>query len=294
MKDTEPRKTPPWEEAAVYAAGAAAGVMAVLAARRLYLGAPTIYTIVMENHSASQVLFGGAMPFLLRLAESYGRASDYRSRINPSLPNYLEMTSGDTWGVRDDGYHSLGVDNVFWQMDRAGVRWMAYAESMGAPCRTSSSGLYASRHNPAVYYRSVTDDRASCDARVVDMSRMWGDLERGPRSRYVWITPNLVNDAHDGTLAQGDAWLSEVVPRLMASHGYRAGGAIFVLFDEGGGGRDPSLLPAVVVSERLRARPLVDPTPYGHRSYLAAVQDLLGLPRLPGTVGVSSMATMFR
>lgn len=283
-----------WGDFVYYALGAVAGLAAVAVARRVALGSPTVYTIVMENHSASQVLFEDKMPFLAGLASSYGRATNYRSAVHPSLPNYLEMTSGDTWGVRDSGYRELDVDNVFAQMDRAGVRWSAYAESMGDPCRTSSSGLYASRHNPAVYYRSVVADRPLCASRVVDMSLMWGQIERGPRPGFVWITPNLVNSAHDGTLAQGDAWLSDVVPRLMASPGYRAGGVIFILFDEGGGGRDPTLLPAVVVSERLRSRPLADPTPYGHRSYLAAVQDILGLPRLPGTQGVASMASMLR
>lgn len=282
-------------DALAVAAGATLGLGLVAAAAYALRGRGTVFTIVMENHSASQVIGPDAMPYLNSLAAGYGHATDYRSRLRPSLPNYLVMTSGRDWGVRDDAYHLIdGDENVFAQMDRAGVPWRAYAESMGAPCRTSSSGLYASRHNPAVYYRSVVGDRASCSSRVLDLSAMWSEVGSGSPPRYVWITPNLVSDAHDGTLAQGDAWLASVVPWIMGTRAYRSGGVIFILFDEGGGGADPTRLPAVVVSERLRSRPLADPTPYGHASYLAAVQDFLGLPRLPGTAGVASMAAMLR
>ena len=45
-----------------------------------------------------------------------------------------------------------------------------------------------------------------------------------------WITPNLINDAHDGTLAYADAWL----PVLMSGPDWRAGRlVIVVVFDEG-------------------------------------------------------------
>jgi len=257
-------------------------------------GAGTIFTIVMENHSASQIFGNPDCPFMNQLAQQYGVATNFRSSTHPSLPNYLVMTSGSTQGVGDDGYHLIsGTDNIFAQMDDAGIAWRAYAESMPRPCATSDTQLYASRHNPAVYYQSVVQG-GSCTDRVVDMSTLWGDLSSNA-VRYAWITPNIINDMHDGSPAQADAWLQQVVPSIQASPGYQQGGVIFILWDEGdesGRATDPDLLPAIVVSERLRSRPLVDSTAYDHRSYLAAVQDLLGLPRLPATANVNSMAAM--
>lgn len=277
-----------------YLLGAIGGVALAALAWRITRARPTLFTILLENHSASQVDGENEMPFLSNMAARYAVASDYRTHLSPSLPNYLELTSGQSWGVRDDGYHLIrGRDNLFAQMDASGVPWRAYAESMGRPCRTGSGGLYASRHNPAVYYESVVGDAAACASKVVDLDRLWADLDTADL-RYVWITPNLISDAHDGSLAQCDAWLARVVPRIMSSPGYRAGGSIFILFDEGGGGADSSRLQAVVISDRLRSAPLVDSTPYTHRSYLAAVQDLLGLPRLASTAGVASMSSMFR
>lgn len=260
-------------------------------------GKPTYFTILLENHSAAQILGGGAragMPYLDQLANAYGNATNYHNgNVHPSLPNYLLLTSGQTWGITDDSYHLVrdrGA-NLFAQLSAAGIPWRAYAESMGQPCRTSDGTLYASRHNPAVYYDSIVGNRPLCTQNVVDLTNLWSDLA-ADSVRYAWITPNLVSDVHDGTKAQGDAWLRTVIPRIMASAGYHNGGAIFILFDESDTGSD--LLPAVVISDRLRTHPMVDTTPYTHRSYLAGMQDLLGLPRLPSTVGVTSMAGMLR
>jgi hypothetical protein len=48
------------------------------------------------------------------------------------------------------------------------------------------------------------------------------------------ITPNLLHDGHDGTLAQADAWLRGWVPVLMSGPDWRSGRlAIVVVFDEG-------------------------------------------------------------
>ncbi len=77
---------------------------------------------------------------------------------------------------------------------------------------------------------------------------------------------------------------------LQNAPGYRAGGAIFVLFDESRREGHPRALPALIVSEKLRgAGP--DTQAYTHLNYLATVQDLLGLPRLPGTASAASWAS---
>ena len=91
---------------------------------------------------------------------------------------------------------------------------------------------YAARHNPFVYFTSLTStDRAARPRR-----RAWAADERpGARSRrrrnLSYITPNLCNDAHDspcvdgrpGGLATADAWLKTWVPKILASPAYQAG-----------------------------------------------------------------------
>ena len=57
--------------------------------------------------------------------------------------------------------------------------------------------------------------------------------------KYVFITPNLDDDMHDGSIAQGDAWLAQQVPKIMATDAYKHSGVIFLLWDEGSGTLGP-------------------------------------------------------
>jgi hypothetical protein len=55
-----------------------------------------VLTIVEENHGYDQML--AAMPNLKSLATRYGYATNYDALTHPSLPNYLELAAGPTFG----------------------------------------------------------------------------------------------------------------------------------------------------------------------------------------------------
>jgi len=55
-----------------------------------------VLTIVEENHGYDQMLAG--MPNLKSLATRYGYATNYDALTHPSLPNYLELAAGPTFG----------------------------------------------------------------------------------------------------------------------------------------------------------------------------------------------------
>lgn len=258
----------------------------------------TIFTIVLENHDADVL---SEMPYLQGLADEHASADAYFADHHPSLPNYLQMISGTDQGVADDegpDKHQLDADNLAAQLDAADVPWRAYMEDMGEPCLMRDKGKYAVRHDPFVYFTSVTRDQASCREHIVDMDEhLTDDLARDER-RFMWITPNECNDMHDCDPGVADRWLSRVIPQLMESDGYKNGGVIFVLWDEGApdasyalGGKQS--IPAVVISDRLASRGHVSDVLYSHDSYLATVQDALGLPRLPSTEESTPMADFF-
>src|SRR5664279_1786470 len=52
--------------------------------------------VVEENHSHSSVLSG--MPYLASLADTYGQTRTYQAVADPSLPNYLAIIAGSTFG----------------------------------------------------------------------------------------------------------------------------------------------------------------------------------------------------
>lgn len=265
----------------------------------------TVFTIVFENHGAGAVL-DGTNPYITKLAERYATGDAYLANVHPSLPNYLMMTSGSAQGVGDDAEpakHPLaGTDNLGAQLDAANVPWRAYMEDMGEPCKMVNDGEYAVRHNPFVYYTSLTKDKASCEEHIVDMAdNLDADLADN-EYKFMWITPNLCNDMHDCPPSTSDEWLSRIIPKIMDSPGYRAGGAIFLLWDEGSTDASyvasyvfkvPQNVPFILVSEHLVSKGFQSNTTYGHDSYLATMEDLFGMPRLPTTVDSTPMADFF-
>jgi phosphatidylinositol-3-phosphatase len=259
----------------------------------------TVFTIVLENQNADDVLVP-SLPNLYALSETYGRADAYVSNHHPSLANYIEMTSGSTHGISNsnDPLSNIQIDgeeNLADQLEAAGVPWRAYMDNMGEPCRMTSDDPYGANHNPFVYYTSLTNDPERCRERVVDFEENFtADLASGAY-RYMWITPDRCNDMHDCPLEVGDAWLGRVVDQIMASAAYQDGGVIFILFDEGflRLGTAAANLATVVISPQLVSPHYVTDTSFNHRSYLATIEDIFELPRLPTTVDATPMNEFF-
>lgn len=94
-----------------------------------------IFIVIMENHGYGEIIGNPDAPFINQLAASYGVATDYVSVAHPSLPNYLALTGGDTFGITTDCADcfqqapNLVVDRIA----PSGRTWRAYMESMPAP-----------------------------------------------------------------------------------------------------------------------------------------------------------------
>lgn len=260
----------------------------------------TVFTIVFENENADDVLTP-AYPTFWELSRTHGRADAYVSYDHPSLANYIVLTSGTTHGIRtSDAPRTNPVqittpENLVTQLDDAGVPWRAYMDSMGEPCRLESSGHYGANHNPFVYYQSLTDDPEHCREHVVDFEEHFAEDLASNEYRYMWITPDNCNNMHDCDSSIGDAWLARVVAMITSSQAYLDGGVLFILFDEGYlrfGGAGANLA-TIVLSPRLVRPGFATDTRFDHRSYLATVEDIFGMPRLPTTVNAVPMSEFF-
>src|SRR6202011_3646526 len=83
--------------------------------------APHVMLIVEENRSESDVIGAPNAPYVNNLARRYGRATMAYGRSPPTLPNYLELVSGSTQGVSDDGTgYSFGSSTLVGQMQSRG------------------------------------------------------------------------------------------------------------------------------------------------------------------------------
>jgi len=244
----------------------------------------------MENASYDEIVGNPSARFLNQLAAECGLATNYSAITHPSLPNYLAATSGSDWGVADDNppaAHPLAHQSIFSQVAAAGLTWRSYDESMPTRCALSSSGRYAVKHNPAAYYTGI---RRACARWDVPLSEL--RLDRLPS--FAFVTPNLCDDMHDCSVSTGDAWLKRRVTRLLGSSAYASGTtALFITFDEGGGGsnRVATIVVSPTTPPGTKAR-----TAFDHYSLLKTTEQLLGISTYLGhanDVSTRSMRSAF-
>ena len=98
-------------------------------------------------------------------------------------------------------------------------------------------GNYTVRHHPAVYCTTLH----GCSGSDVAYSLLASDLAHNQLPAFSFITPNLIDDMNNGTVADGNKWLSSALPAILNSAGYRHGSTvIFITWDEGEGGGTPA------------------------------------------------------
>jgi hypothetical protein len=256
-------------------------------------------------------------------------------------PTFNDVTpataSSDGQVVGDGCVYPSSVNTIANQLTTAGLTWHGYMQDMGnTPSREATTcghpalgsadntqvatpnDMYATRHNPFVYFHSIIDNQAYCNANVVALTNLSADLQSvSTTPNLSYITPNLCNDGHDapcangqpGGLVQADNFLRTIVPEIMSSPAYRADGMLVITFDEAdtddasaccgeptgpnvtapgetgpGGGR----IGAVVLS-RYVTPGTVSNLPYNHYSLLRSMENIFGLSYL----GYADSATQF-
>ena len=266
--------------------------LAAAPARRMMDWGGTVFTIVMENKSASDIVGNKDAPYINQLIAQGALAAGYHDPfVHPSEPNYFWMMAGENFGVLDDddptSHHLDSKSHLADQIEAAGLTWKSYQEGMGASCGLQSHDRYAAKHDPFVYFDDINgwdgtafQPSARCNTHVVDYSQLDADLANHTVPSYVFITPNLDHDMHDGSIAQGDAWLAGQLPKLLASDAFENGGVLFLLWDEGSGGLSPGDDPPFIVLSPNGKTGYVSHVDYDTSAYLKTVENVLGVQSL--------------
>ena len=58
--------------------------------------------LLEENHGYSEIIGNPLAPFINSLTGQNGVATQYSAVSHPSLPNYLSLTGGSTFGITSD------------------------------------------------------------------------------------------------------------------------------------------------------------------------------------------------
>lgn len=204
-----------------------------------------VLVFIEENHSFTQMKAG--MPYTYSLATRYGHATKYYAVTHPSLPNYIAIASGSTYGIADDAYpasHKLAGKSVFDQAIDAGRTAKVYAQSMSGTCYLTTAGAYAVKHNPWAYF---TDGRTGCTTYDVPTTQLTTDATNGGLPNVGMVIPDLQHDAHDGTLATADTWFKTQMTSIFAGPDWKSGHlAVILTADEDDRNANNNVLAVVI------------------------------------------------
>jgi hypothetical protein len=149
--------------------------------------------------------------------------------------------------------------------------------------------LYAQKHNPFVYFDAIRLNRNRCEQNVVPLTELNADIESAQLANFIFITPNLCNDAHDCSLDAADKWLENLLATLVPALDESNQPYLVILtFDEGDG--DSSCcglpeddaggrVPVVLISPSVK-NAFEDNTSYTHYSLLKTISESWGLTYL--------------
>jgi len=197
------------------------------------------------------------------------------------------------------------VQHLSGQLTAAGVTWKDYQEdvqySSSEERSASGSGMpvnpyngttdysYAVKHNPMAFF---TDTQ---NRNCYPLTNFWTDLANGNLGRYNWVSPDQYNEMHSslhggfayhgtawtgnqGAIAEGDNFLSIVIPKMMASQAYQDHGVIIIWTDETESTDDTNTtLPFVIISPLAKGNAYASALPYSHSSYLKTMDEIFGL-----------------
>lgn len=282
-----------------------------------------VILVIDENSSYSSVVAN--MPWLVSQGNAYGYATNYQSDNGGSLLDYLWLASGSCESSANctlpagtnnfncngnDCFYSgtstsdpITDDNIFREMNNAGISWKVYAQSYAAAGGTPTTAdnhngtAYYRRHNGATWYSDILNNVDGSAGKIVDLAQLSTDLQNGTLPRFMIIVPDGNHDAHDcpvgmsscteaQKLAAADQFLKDTLGPVLGTPDFQPGGdgLMLVTFDECGGGTNAGCGASVfsaLIGPRIKAHS-VSSVPYKHENALRTMLDSLGIKNYPG------------
>ncbi len=249
-----------------------------------------IAIVIFENKEFGTVIGNPKMPYFNQLAQTYTLLTQEYAVTHPSLPNYLALIGGDTFGINFDCTSCIvNEPSLPDQIEASGRTWKTYQEDLPSPCFAGiESGNYMIKHNPFMYFEPIRLNAARCNRSVVPFTQLSADMSAGALPNFLFITPNMCNDAHDCDVSTADAWLQDFMAQLKSA--FDAAGRpylIILTWDEGQGNHSCCGLPklaggrvaTILISPQAKSG-FQDDTPYSHYSILKTIETAWNLKLL--------------
>jgi hypothetical protein len=236
-----------------------------------------------------------------------------------TLSNLLQ-TAGKTWKSYQEDIDLTPGGGGLTNVPLPQYQWTVPLTSFsgvftGGPANAyngSNQFNYAAKHNPQVFF---TDTKGGnnptssnpLSANYAPLQQLMTDLANDTVADYNWISPNQYNDMHTSLSApykgltgdpakirQGDDFLSQIVPVIMASNAYKDNGAIILWWDESesdgttgdNGDNFNHTIGEIVISQHAHKNvhgiPYASPVNFTHSSDLRTMQEIFHVGPLVG------------
>jgi acid phosphatase len=198
-----------------------------------------IVIVIFENKSYSQIMGNTAAPNINALAaeganfanaptDPAAATTGSHALRHPSQPNYLELFSGSHQGVLQDGRPGTSAEplssplpfntpNLGSSLLAAGLTCAIYSENLpvvgfdgNSASTTPGQSQYERKHNPVANWQAAdapANHLVPFAANQPFSAFPTNAAGYAALPTVAFVVPNEQNNMHDGTIAQGDAWL---------------------------------------------------------------------------------------
>jgi len=250
-----------------------------------------IVIMIFENKEYGTVVGNPDMAYFNFLANSYTLLNQDYATTHPSLPNYISLIGGDTFGILDDCDFAdcyINAPSLPDLIEASGRTWKTYQEDMPEPCFTGNTLRYARKHNPFIFFDPIRLDAERCARSIVPLTQLDVDLAANDLPNFIFITPNICHSAHDCDMIYADRFIKAQMDKLYPA--LEATGEpylIILTWDEGQGTHSCCGLPelaggriaTVLISPQVKQN-FQDENPYSHYSILKTISEAWGLTKL--------------
>ncbi len=231
-----------------------------------------VVIVVEENRSQANIIGNASAPFINELAVKGAMMAQSFAETHPSEPNYLALFAGSTFGLKKNVCPVNGgaLPNLGSELLAAGHTFIGFAEDLPEVGSTvCSAGKYARKHVPWVNFSNVPPTLS------VPFSAFPKPESFASLPTVSFVIPNADNDMHDGSIAEGDAWLNRHLSAY-ANWAKANNSLLIVTWDEDDGG-SRNQIPTVFYGAH------VAPGTYNetisHYNVLSTLEQMYGLPK---------------
>jgi hypothetical protein len=260
--------------------------------------------------------------------QPYGTGGTFQN-TNQHLTGYLQMTNQSWKSYQEDTNVNTTTGAVLPQAQWTSPIWNTSGNFTTANAYNGSTQFnYAVKHNPPAFFTDTNGAGSNTNpanpsnlpaGNFAPLQQLQTDLTNNTVAKYNWITPNQFNDQHtaltggykpsfnptttftgdSAQIAQGDDFLKQIIPQIMASQAYQNNGVIVIWNDETEGTNANDFNHTsmeIVISNLARGNAYNSTLNYTHSSDLRTLQEIFNVGPYLGdaaTAGTNDLSDMF-